>query len=348
MVGLGVLPGDSDSAATGVSGDGSVVVGYGRGLSGFRSFRWTSAGGLADLGYLPAGHSSWANAVSADGAVVVGASENPLAEPFRWTSAGGMAGLGVLPGDYMGWAYGASAYGAVVAGASYGSGGEEAFRWTSGGMVGLGFLPGASGSAAYAVSADGTALAGASGAGAAGEEAFRWTSSEGMVGLGGLPGASNSRAFAVSANGSVVVGWASGPGATRAFVWDAARGMRDLRSVLVGWYGLDLTGWQLGAAFGVSGDGSVIVGRGVGPSGRTEGWLATLDGSEPVPSQVPEAVPTLPLLAFAAGSLVLLRRRRRTPASLPSWSLVAAANGPCPIQPRCHSPPALWEGTNVP
>jgi hypothetical protein len=36
------------------------------------------------------------------------------------------------------------------------------------------------------------------------------------------------------------------------------------------------TGWTLAAATGVSADGTVIVGRGINPSGETEAWIAIL------------------------------------------------------------------------
>jgi probable HAF family extracellular repeat protein len=51
--GLGFLPGDTYtySAASGVSADGSVVVGRGES----QAFRWTQAGGMVGLGVLPVG-----------------------------------------------------------------------------------------------------------------------------------------------------------------------------------------------------------------------------------------------------------------------------------------------------
>jgi MYXO-CTERM domain-containing protein len=47
--------------------------------------------------------------------------------------------------------------------------------------------------------------------------------------------------------------------------------MRNLRDVLVSDYGLDLTGWTLDEAVGISADGKVIVGNSQG-----RGWLAVL------------------------------------------------------------------------
>jgi hypothetical protein len=97
-----------------------------------------------------------------------------------------------------------------------------------------------------------------------------------------------------------------------AFVWDAARGMRSIRDVLVNEFGLgaSLAGWQLYAAIDVSGDGSIIVGSGVNPAGRPEGWIASL-----VPE--PSACATLVMGSFLAGGRV--RRPRHV---MPGVSLL--------------------------
>jgi len=100
-----------------------------------------------------------------------------------------------------------------------------------------------------------------------------------MVGLGDLPGGIfESIAYDVSADGSVVVGTSSGGGA---FIWDATNGMRNFKDVLENTYGLDLTGWTLSTANGISDDGKIIAGYGSGPSG-TEAWIARIyyDGGE--------------------------------------------------------------------
>ncbi|MFN9735084.1 MAG: HAF repeat/PEP-CTERM domain-containing protein, partial [Microcystis sp.] len=72
--GLGDLPGGGfNSRATGVSADGSVVVGRGFSANGGQAFRWTQGTGMVGLGDLPEGiFYSSAAGVSADGSVVVG------------------------------------------------------------------------------------------------------------------------------------------------------------------------------------------------------------------------------------------------------------------------------------
>jgi probable HAF family extracellular repeat protein len=166
----------------------------------------------------------------------------------------------------------------VVVGYSNSGFGVEAFRWTSGGgMVGLGDIRwGSFGSYAYGVSADGSVVVGRGTSASAGV-AFRWTSGGSMVGLGGLPGGSyDSHAYGVSADGSVVVGEGNSASGDEAFIWDSTNGMRSLKNVLENDHGLDLTGWTLKRAAGISDDGLIIVGYGVNPSSDYEAWMADL------------------------------------------------------------------------
>ena len=51
--------------------------------------------------------------------------------------------------------------------------------------------------------------------------------------------------------------------------------MRSLDAVLLG-LGVDLEGWILDEANGISGDGSVVVGYGTNPDGFAEAWIATI------------------------------------------------------------------------
>lgn len=101
----------------------------------------------------------------------------------------------------------------------------------------------------------------------------------------------------VSADGTIVVGVGNSASGSEAFIWDSVNGMRSLQSVLTEDFGLDLTGWTLNEALGVSNNGLTIVGRGINPNGFLEAWIAT----------VPEPC----AFAFlASGGLVLTRRRR--------------------------------------
>jgi probable HAF family extracellular repeat protein len=258
---LGDLPGGSfGSYASGVSGDGSTVVGNSYSASGQEAFRWTSESGMVGLGDLPgAGFVSYANGVSGDGSVVVGSSYSVDGDQaFRWTSEGGMVGLGYPPGeplvDPYSTATGVSGDGSVVVGVGSLDFRDfvpaVAFRWTSdSGMGGLGNLPPPFwGRAASGVSGDGSVVVG--GIWDDGSEAFRWTSEGGMVVLDGQP-FDDSSAFGVNADGSVIVGWGTSASGREAFRWTSDGGMVGL--------GI-LPGNVYSIARGVSGDGSVVVG----------------------------------------------------------------------------------------
>jgi probable HAF family extracellular repeat protein len=278
MQDLGTLGGDQ-SAATGVSADGSVVVGWARNAAGrSRAFRWTAAGGMQDLGTL-GGDRSVAYGVSADGSVVVGSAQNAAGQwrAFRWTPAGGMQDLGTLGGSESA-AWGVSADGSVVVGwASNAAGQWRAFRWTpAGGMQDLGTLGGGS-SAAKGVSADGSVVVGWATNAAGQARAFRWTAARGMQDLGTLPGGDESWASGVSADGSVVVG-GGGEDIWQLYVfrWTASGGMKDLNLT----YAHLLTNRSgLIDASAISPDGRYIVGYGYNAAtGRDEAYLLDTQG----------------------------------------------------------------------
>ncbi len=87
-------------------------------------------------------------------------------------------------------------------------------------------------------------------------------------------------AYAVSADGSVVVGTGE-YASSRAFIWDQSHGMRNLKEVLENDYGLDLTGWTLTRATGISADGLTIVGY-----GNNGAWIAKIAPLVMVPDVV--------------------------------------------------------------
>ena len=162
-----------------------------------------------------------------------------------------------------------------------------AFRWTSAeGFVSLGHIPGTDfHSSARACSSDGSIIAGNTGfyeqvKDENGEypqaEAFRWTEAGGMVGLGDLPGGPFFSGAFASPDVSLVVGYSKTEVTDEAFIWDNVNGMRNLKAVLTNTYGLDLEGWTLHAAQGISADGMTIVGTGTNPSGQYEAWLVDL------------------------------------------------------------------------
>lgn len=252
--GLGFLPGNSYSITTGVSADGSVVVGYSaNGADGpYQAFRWTATTGMVGLGFVPGGTSaasSSASGVNSDGSVIVGY-DNGTDSPFRWTAATGMVAIGG-PGIFVS-AAAVNADGSVVVGwgPTPSRSAEQPIRWTTAGILGLGFLPGYSiAGFAHGVNADGSVVIGevlADPSGTPQGQAFRWTAANGMVGLGFVPGYDmRSIANGVNADGSVVVGVSQGSTTNNAFRWTAATGMIGI--------GGD-------TANGVSGEGTIVVG----------------------------------------------------------------------------------------
>ena len=288
MVGLGWLdPNIPSSQAFATNADGSVIVGVSQHphalLEDGAPVFWAQ-GGAAQLIHNLGGSDTGgtANGVTPDGRLIVGFchSSNDIYEPFRWTAAGGTQGLGLLANEQLGRALAASADGSIIVG-NVSSGSiafPRAFRWTvQTGMVLLPTLnPGAL-SSANAITPDGRMIVGQSGGRAA-----LWDENQNVSSLGefpnGFPG-SIYTASAVTANGHTVVGlgeYNAGQGLGEAFIWDAATGMRRLGLVLTTEFGVNLGGWGLFDATGISADGAVIAGYGFDPQGFQEGWVVRL------------------------------------------------------------------------
>ena len=279
------------------SADGSSVVGGGYN-GGPQAFLWTEAGGMVSFPFcLGSNCGSYASDVSGDGSAVVG-SIGGLS--FRWSAITGMVDLGNLspqPNTSSSAASAVSADGLTVIGTSE----SQAYRWSQGGgMAGLGYLPGTTSSVAADASADGSVIVGSY---LLGEVPFRWTENLGMVALDTPCLACGGRAYAVSGDGSVTVGWSesafSGPSGFP-FIWDEVRGMQDVGQILVS-HGIDLTGWSLGAAIGVSSDGFTILGAGQNPSGNPNYWVASIPPPSAVPASNAVSKGLLALLLLAAG-----------------------------------------------
>jgi len=277
LVNLGNLNGYSISIATGVSADGSVIVGWSGnafGANNSHAFRWTQATGMTSLGLLNGGSSSEAFGVSADGSVVVGSAQDGSAgnaqRAFRWTQATGMTSLGTLNGGNSSQAIAASANGSVIVGtAADGNAGnrDRAFRWTQAtGMVSLDPLNIAAQSFAQSVSADGNIVAGFAfftpNSGGSQFLAFRWTQATGIVTLGTLSGGSFSIANGISADGRVVVGAADqgSPATNRAFRWTQSTGMQTVEE-WVRSNGIPVApAFATNRAVAINADGSVVAG----------------------------------------------------------------------------------------
>lgn len=273
---------DGDGQAFAISSDASTVVGSGT-VNGFTvPFRWTSAGAQALA--LPSGYVEGAACSSnANGSVVGGSMSGPnsLRASFRWTSSTGVRSIGKLGnGGYPPWsvALGMNSAGTVIVGQSNDNTGPKAYRWTaSSGMVSLGTVASPSGwSGAEAITPDGNVIVGFSEISSSKINAMRWTAVGGMVSLGTVPGFSTSYALAQNSDGSRCVGFLSTIDyQTReaAMLWTSTLGMVNLNTYLPS-IGIDITGWTLQSATGISADGMTITGTGR-YNGATRAWVVT-------------------------------------------------------------------------
>lgn len=302
-----LLPSWSSCIPRALSHDGTVVAGSAlQNTGGWHAARWVEhEQHYIDPWFNPTG-------VSADGAVVVG--RQPVnGGGYKWIQGAAWN----IPPSQLTAAMGVSADGMIIAGNRI-SGGyvgglwfplvSSARIWNNWVVTELGSLTEGEYAESYTsgISPDGNVVFGYSTSERAREEGFRWTAETGMEGVGAVPGWGldhYSWMLASNYDGSVLVGVAEPemtlqPENERAVIWDARNGIRFLDDVLSNDFGLDLTGWQLSSASGISWDGTTIVGYGISPQGVHEGWIAVV----PEPSC---------MVLIMAGLLSGVRRRRR-------------------------------------
>ncbi len=312
MESLGVAPGGTVSEAFAASANGSVIAArspapYPPGTFGTaRAAVWTQTTGMVSLGnysnFIVTYSTQGATGISADGGTIIGdarQSGDNRSYGYLWTSSG-FRTLAIFGNGSGAHATGISASGLRVVGDSSTSSGLRAVRWDVSqgtgaiGAISLGTLPGGIYSDAEAISLDGQTIVGHGNTNGV-VVPWRWTESGGMVSLGLPAGATEARATAVNGDGSVVVGH-SGNFTSSAFMWTPATGAVDL-NVYLRTLGIDLTGWTLNKATGVSGDGRVIAGFGQ-YGGIDQAWVATI----PAPATL--AVVMLPGFALCRRSRV--------------------------------------------
>lgn len=295
MQSLGTQSGFQESRAFDVNADGTVVVGSSTAPPNSRGFRWT-AGTLEPLPPGPGVFPTVAFAVSADGRTIAASSGG--SNLMRWTSDGGSQALPLPQGasaavftdmsdsgsSAVGWGVNALdfSYGAFVWSVTQGT------RWIEP-------LAGWGDSRAEGISGDGRVVVGYGGPANSTTLGFRWTAESGMILLGGADG--SVFPYATSGDGTVIVGRSE----THAFLWTELSGVVNLNTYLPS-VGVDVTGWNLTEATGVSANGSSISGTGT-YYGQTRAFLIT--GLEvPSPSS---------LAGVCCGGLCC--RRRKRPAS---------------------------------
>ncbi|MGO4352417.1 autotransporter domain-containing protein [Rhizobium sp. RAF36] len=220
---LDTIAGSSNSYANGVSGDGSIIVGYvDYNASTYyrQAFRW-SGGTMVGLDGLLSGASSVANGISRDGSVIVGtANDGDYDRAVRWTDDGSQIGqLPLLTGGTTSSALAVNDDGSVVVGFANTSNVTHAFRWTSaGGTKDIDTLESTI-SLANAVSGDGSVVVGQVYSGQS-FRAFRWTEATGMMTVEDWLRSKDiafsydftNSATGISADGNIIVGGTSSGG----------------------------------------------------------------------------------------------------------------------------------------
>jgi uncharacterized membrane protein len=231
---------------------------------------------------------AYAQDVTADGNTIVGVSRNAngFNRAFKWNAVDGMMPVGDLPGSLNSEATTISADGQVIGGG--GDGGTPGWYWTAGeGFRFVGALRPAGLTLTKALSGDGTLIVGYGATSYAPMHiGVMWNGPGTITDIGHLPATTAySRAFGVSDNGRLIVGESlSDASGSVAAIWTVQNGtaqIRDLKSLLQNEHGVDVTGWLLESATGVSADGRVIVGYGTNPLGDRVAWRVTLPVPEP-------------------------------------------------------------------
>ena len=290
--GIGIIPHGWESYATGVSGDGSTVVGAAYdpnsgagGVGGFVAIRWHPDSGLESLGTLPDSDDSSAYGASFDGTVLSGnvcGYDCQTTQPFRWLAPDGpLEGLGTMPNSSYTFGYGVSDDGSTIVGYGVETGSYDVYpiRWREEtGVVTLDRFPNGGTAIVHTASLDGSRLAGRGWDADGHEQAARWLDDGSIEGLGFLPDPGPilwSRGRGITPDGSVVVGTAHGADGLGGYTYQGFRWTET-----GGMVGLGVTGphGNLGttAAMDVSANGSVIVGAWGGQLGIGDGSQAAI------------------------------------------------------------------------
>jgi probable HAF family extracellular repeat protein len=255
--------GFEEASVVDVSADGSVMGGFTRPGAEFEPFLVRGA----ELVRLPTGASFVG--LSADGSAVAATHQS---RAVRWTEATGAVEL--WEGEQQSAATGISDDGRVVIGDVRTERGSRAFRWDEGSGAVLLDVPEGALSRALASNSDGSVVIGETNLDSVRRITF-WSDS-GVETLDELPDSVGDQAVALSSDGEVF----AGSSAAQAILWSRDGGLRSVREALEA-LGVDLSGWSLDSVVDMSGDATVLIGRGT-HEGKDEAWIAWL-GEPPVP-----------------------------------------------------------------
>jgi hypothetical protein len=253
------LPAGNVSYATGVSGDGTIVVGTTGATFGDpyqQAWRWTRNGGLGPLDDIGEDILIFGSAedISGDGSTVVGTGSIGDFDPDTDDLMSGViwAGGGTTPTDLGNLPSPISTGGLLPTAASFD------------GSVVVGFGPGFSQSGGFA------------------NRSFRWTAADGLVDVGSVPGRPEGSVHVTdcSSDGNTLVGYSitGGVDTWEAVVWTQDTGFRTLRSILAA------EGVTIPATISLretycNGDGSIIAGWAYDrTNNKYRGYIVTLGG----------------------------------------------------------------------
>jgi probable HAF family extracellular repeat protein len=242
---LGVFPnlsGTDYSVAMGINELGEIVGSVNTGTA-VRAFRSTGTSGGVDLGTLPGDTGSEASAINQAG-VAAGVSSGPAAiRAVTWSRSGVISALPSIPGAQSSRALTINNAG-ETAGIATTASGPRAVAWTRGdggnlgGLV-LGGLAGDRASEASSINNSGQIVGSSEDANGI-RHSVLWTRDTAVQDLGARAPGSFSRALGINDRGEVVGSSETNAG-SRAFLWTAAAGIRDLNDLLTSRAGFVLT-----------------------------------------------------------------------------------------------------------
>jgi probable HAF family extracellular repeat protein len=222
------LPDSDFSTAFGINGIGEVAGSANTRVT-MRAFRSLRTGATQDLGTLPGDTASQAFGINRSGDVV-GYSSGPTGiRAVLWPKTGAARALPGLPGSTSSKALAINARG-NAAGISQSGSDTHAVRWDRDVVQDLGTLPRARFSEALAIN-NKDEVVGSAGDATGARHAVLWERGFAIKDLGVLPGGDSSRALGIN-DRSEVVGTSESLLGSRAFVWTAGAGMRDLNTLV--------------------------------------------------------------------------------------------------------------------